>query len=165
MILAIDPGSTCAGWSTWRATGATVGKPLDFALDACGLLRYTSTEEAVAQARRLHADHGVLVGRVVVELPQVYSQRHWKGDPNDLILVAATAGVIVGALGLKPVSWVKPHAWKGTVPKNVHNARVLDALKDRREIFDAVRASVPSSLLHNVIDAIGLGAWASRKGT
>ena len=82
-------------------------------------------------------------------------------------LVAASAGLIVGALNVGAATFVKPHQWKGTVPKNVHNARVLAALDtgSGREVFERVRASVPSSLLHNVIDAIGLGAWASRKVT
>lgn len=159
MILAIDPGSTCAGWSTWRQRLPDE----KWCLYSCGLLRWKSHAELVTTTTRLVADVGSMVERVVVELPQVYSQRHWKGDPNDLIGVAATAGVIVGVLGFYEVEWVKPHSWKGNVPKQVHNARVLAALDDRRAAFDAVRTSVPSSLLHNVIDAIGLGAWASRK--
>lgn len=50
-----------------------------------------------------------------------------------------------------------PVQWKGSVPKEIHNARVLARLSDAE-----LRAipKLPKSKLHNVIDAIGLGLWA-----
>ena len=53
MILAIDPGSTCAGWSTFRLTklSGEAGKRavVQFDLDSCGLLRWKTHEELVEQ--------------------------------------------------------------------------------------------------------------------
>ena len=165
MILAIDPGTKCAGWSFWRNLQAS-----GWRVFSCGLLRWGSTAELFETAKHKRLDlfgtrfAPLAVGvRVVCELPQVYSQRHWKGDPNDLIGVAVSAGLVIGALDFDDVEFVKPHAWKGNTPKPIHNKRVLAALGDGRKIYDDACKTIPASLHHNVVDAIGLGAWAAKK--
>lgn len=113
------------------------------------------------------------VARAIIERPQVYSARQSKGDPNDLITLAIRVGRYVERLERlgAVVDLVLPARWKGQTPKNVHNARVLEALHPS----DLTRAETcVSDLRHvtkksgytrdDVIDAIGLGRWAFRSG-
>lgn len=90
--------------------------------------------------------------RAVIELPRIYPVRRWKGDANDLIRVAVTAGAIAGALGA-PVQFVEPRAWKGSRPKDVDNRYTLGLLSE------AERATMDATS-HDVVDAVGLGLWA-----
>lgn len=94
----------------------------------------------------------------VVEKPQVYPQRHWRGDPNDLISIALVAGAVARAYGQKSLVLVKPHDWKGTRDKDADNDYTLKNLTEiERECID--RLELPKTLRHNVIDAVGLGLW------
>jgi len=96
----------------------------------------------------------------VVEVPQVYQQRRWKGDPNDLIDVAVLAGIAGAALApfCEPL-FITPHVWKGNRPKSVDNEYTLSKLSAvEREIVD--RCSWPKAQAHNVLDALGIGLWS-----
>lgn len=105
---------------------------------------------------------------LVVEYPQVYRASKSKGDPNDLILLAAIAGAIAGALtmvlGSQEVGLViqspTPGKWAGQLPKTdtgpawesprghrVHSRLSADELL-------CVQAT------HDAIDAVGLGLWS-----
>ncbi len=54
---------------------------------------------------------------------------------------------------------VTPAQWKGAVPKEVHQPRILAALTAAEQgVLDA--AKVAPTLKNNVVDAIGLGLWA-----
>ncbi len=92
----------------------------------------------------------------VVERPQVY--RHGPGDPNDLISLALVAGAWGGSAdrtGL--IEFVLPRQWKGNVPKDIHQPKILASLDpDERQLVEGIR---PKSLRHNVIDAVGIGLW------
>lgn len=98
---------------------------------------------------------------LVVEIPQVYQGSKQKGDPNDLIQLAACAGYTVGRLSrelpLEPRG-VRPSEWKGQVPKEAHHDRV----KGRLGPGELLNVALPSaaSLHHNVWDAVALGLWA-----
>lgn len=93
--------------------------------------------------------------QVVCELPQVYTQGKLKGDPNDLINLA----LIVGGIHANyKTQLVKPREWKGQMPKEVCNQRVLSKLSpEEKEVIDK---KIPKSLLHNTLDAVGIGLWA-----
>lgn len=94
--------------------------------------------------------------RVVVELPQVYPVRKWKGDPNDLISVAVHVGIVVSSFSqsCEHVDLVKPRQWKGQTPKDVSSQRTLNKLtEDEKKNIEKVKSS-------HVLDAIGLGLWA-----
>lgn len=138
-LLAIDPGVHVFGWAFFHKE-----------LTACGLT--TIAEPSWPWSMWL-------LERLVVEVPQVYSQRHWKGDPNDLVDVALAAGIVIGRTHAGAVLTTRPHEWKGNVPKAVHQLRVLALLDtSERDILDG--CGVVRSKLHNVVDAVGLGLWA-----
>ena len=133
-ITAIDPGNHMQAWALFLNK-----KMIDCV--------YTEDVRAIRYGRR-----------IVVELPQVYSQG--KGDPNDLIQVAFAAGRCVGKG--KFFETVLPGQWKGQVPKKIHNRRVLAKLTpEEHVVLDA--AEVRPSLRHNIIDAIGIGLWRVKR--
>jgi hypothetical protein len=111
------------------------------------------------------------VARVLIERPQVYSARLSKGNPNDLITLAIRVGRYLerlGALGV-PIDesrdTVLPNAWKGQVPKGVHNRRVLGGLDpEDRATADRCLTPLANGLRDDAIDAIGLGVWAFERG-
>jgi hypothetical protein len=99
----------------------------------------------------------------VIELPC-----HEHGDTpsrtNDLFKASFRAGRLVERCGARMVQTVSPHDWKGSVPKDLHNERVLKKLTvEEREIVYAACTQngkrVSLGLLNNVIDAVGLGLW------
>ena len=72
---------------------------------------------------------------------------------NDLIATAIRLGRLVEASRPVQVRYVTPSQWKGQVPKDIHNARVLAKLSpDERALAEG--------LDHNGIDALGLLLWA-----
>ncbi len=95
----------------------------------------------------------------VIEKPQIYRQRMWKGDPNDNVDVAIAAGVAAATLSrCGPVSFAAPRAWKGQREKRIDNAYTLRLLgPDEAEVLAGHK--VRGSKLHNVVDAVGIGLW------
>lgn len=151
-VLTIDPGKHDFGWSLFGAG--------DTGLLGCGLVRSKTRYELVNKTTQLVESIRERLTFAVIEIPQVYQQRHWRGDPNDLIQVALTAGGVgfhIIDLGLN-VKFVLPHDWKGSRKKEICNPLTLRTLNPKEtKIFKAVKA--PKYLQHNVLDAIGIGLW------
>ena len=148
MLISIDPGKHSLGWARFD----------DERLTACGLLRWKDWASMAGgmswMQERLGSEPSTLI---VIEVPQVYRQRFWKGDPNDLIdvaLVAGAAGMIFGP-GIK---FIRPHEWKGGRGKNVDHPLTLSRLSSSERV-ELDKLDVPKSLRHNVLDAIGIGLW------
>jgi hypothetical protein len=110
--------------------------------------------------------HGVVYD-LFWEKPVIQMQGQTRGkDPNALITEAVTAGEwlerIRTRLGPPRREWFSyPSAWKGSAPKEIHNARVLEKLSPgERDVLEACRTRgarpIPASKLHNVVDGIGL---------
>lgn len=100
---------------------------------------------------------------VVVEKPQVYPGGRTQ-RPNDLIDVAIGAGIGVGhflnATADVAVEQITPRTWKGTVPKEVMERRILSRLTDsENDVILQYSATLPKSKRHNVVDAVGIGLW------
>jgi len=151
-LLAIDPGAHSVALAVW-VDGVLTG--LSFA--------EFRTRESMADWWQHEWPVYPEGSRLLVECPQVYQQRRWKGDPNDLIQVAVTVGVLIGgARGASDILLVRPHEWKGSVPKAVHQARVLGAApaSDRNFIESYCDTVVKR---HNVMDAYALGRWLLNK--
>lgn len=91
------------------------------------------------------------VAEWAIELPQVYTQSKWKGDPNDLIQLA----LVVGALAYDTQATLyRPSEWKKQVPKEIMGKRILERLSLTER--EAIR-ECPARHKHNVLDAIGIG--------
>jgi hypothetical protein len=143
-LLAIDPAAHGAAYAFFEG-----GR-----LRAANLLHREDPLTAVALMPPMYAHE-----QVVIEVPQVYQQRQWKGDPNDLINVALVVGMLMYRYRECAVQIVKPHDWKGSAPKKVMGDRILLAL-DASEQAVITSAAVRPNLRHNIIDAAGIGLWA-----
>ena len=104
---------------------------------------------------------GVLIDvpldRIVYEVPQIYSRRKSKGDPNDLIPLAMVAGYLSGRFPNTQAHGLKPREWCGQLPKVTKGdpwASPRGELVARR-LDAAERACIVSS--HDAIDAVGIG--------
>ena len=100
----------------------------------------------------------VMVKEVICEEPVIYPRS--SVNPASILLLAHVAGAVAGLYHPAPYYQVKPRTWKGTMPKVICNARTFNKL-ERIELTltDTMAESVPRSLVHNVIDAIGVGLW------
>lgn len=166
-LLTIDPGLTCCGWALFR----------DMALVKAGLSR--SKSETIEERTRDHFNNFTMANLldkadiVIVEKPQVYQQRLWKGDPNDLIdLAIVVGGIVANTRPTVIVQTVTANQWKGQTPKNVTDARTRRALTKRGEQYILQNPTglgqpkgTPEKLLHNMIDAVAIGlAYLHREG-
>ena len=138
--IAIDPGKV-SGWAVFdeqkELMQASWGDSQQFKT-ACKLFFYT---------------------KPVIEIPIAYPSR--KVDPNDLIKLAIMAGEYAGyldALGFPQAQFVKPVQWKGTVPKDVHQRRILKKLKPE-ELERLPKRPRAKDYDHNMLDAVGIGLW------
>jgi hypothetical protein len=138
--------------------------------------------EAAWRTTPAHAQRGVDL--VVWEIPQV-DRRTRVSTPHVVQLAAVggtLAGLYAGAAGAR-VEPVTPAQWKGATPKPVAHGRMLRALNDAElamvggaDTVAAVEAAkrkgardrwsrdgssyYPSSwLMHNLLDAVGIGLW------
>lgn len=104
-------------------------------------------------------------------------------NPRDLINLAAVAGSLMGMLcwthPMDPIIYYpKPHEWKGSVPKEIHQARTCASLGWKYEKYAThcvpqltsrqLDPIVDSRLVNkgdwkHVLDAIGLALWAREK--
>lgn len=96
---------------------------------------------------------------VLGELPCVYPGPQ-PSDPNDLIQVAEQLGELLSlyrARGCK-VYTVAPRTWKGTVPKDKHQPRILSKLTPA-ELALVPKMPRAGRYQPDAVDAVGLGLW------
>jgi len=152
MIVAIDPGVHACGVAVFR----------DAVLERAEYIDILHQGGPVALARAVAAWTGgaTAIGRVVVEKPQVYVRRLSKGDPNDLIDLAVVVGALLATVqGVGET--VLPQRWKGSVPKDIMNARILGRLSDAEK--QRIVYPKRKTLGHNVVDSVGIGLWALKR--
>lgn len=155
-LLAVDPGArhpAVASFVNGVLTRAErIPLPGKFA-------RLTPLARASAIAREI--DELVvlrLFDRVVIELPQVYARGKSKGDPNDLILLAAVCGAVAARCTGEVVTY-RPREWAGNIPKAT-TGDPWESPRGRRiwsRLADSERAGVEKS--HDAVDAAGIGLF------
>jgi hypothetical protein len=93
------------------------------------------------------------------EIPQVYQEGKSAGvDPSDLTNLSGVVGAVIGYLNPDQVFTYLPREWKGQIPKDKHQPRIISRLdKEETAVLNAVRC--PKGKLHNVVDAIGVGLF------
>lgn len=139
LLVTIDPGVHVAGVAFWR----------DAVLISARLLRDPYLEALLGAMLSFPVPDNL---EVLVELPRVYARG--KVNPNDLVDLSFCAGQLAGILHA-PIRTVTPAQWKGQVPKKVMNSRVLARLSEEEQ--GRIIKPKQASLLHNVLDAIGIG--------
>lgn len=103
------------------------------------------------------ADVPDIADLVVIENPRWYPHKT-KGDVNELLDLAVLVGQLEGFFEKTKVELVSPRTWKGTVPKEIHNRRVLAALRPE-ELAVLPKRPRAKDYDHNMTDAVGLGLW------
>lgn len=86
---------------------------------------------------------------VVVETPVLYPTKRKQHKDVARLLDIAKQMIKTSKTGVG----VTPSAWKGQVPKKIHNKRVLSMLSDEE------KRRVVSLKNHNTVDAVGIGLW------
>lgn len=147
-LISVDPGKVGLGWAYFENSYLLKAGIIENVLEL-QKLNYTFVELLSCCRPTV----------CVIEVPQVYQQRSWKGDPNDLIDVAVIAGVVAAAASaFGEPQLIRPHAWKGNRPKAVDIEYTLSLLSDDERVIVEGCGALKSKL-HNVIDAVGIGLW------
>ena len=140
LVTYIDPGAA-TGWSMFSGPR----------LLACGLYRWIGEPYLSIPSAPC----------VVVEVPQ-YQHGDTPARINDLFVTTRRGAEIAGNLRARKVHYVHPHDWKGSVPKHIHNERVLSRLTSQElDIYNKAASTISKTLQNNTIDAIGMGLICS----
>jgi hypothetical protein len=141
-LMTVDPGKNL-GWAMFE----------DGRLIETGLIEAHSLADTVFELVGVCERHRP--AEAVIEIPQVYQQRLWKGDQNDLVDVAVIAGAAAATLiAYAEPQLIRPHGWKGNRPKAIDNRHTFSLLDDEE------KSKIPSGAKrHNVLDAVGMGLW------
>jgi len=97
---------------------------------------------------------------VVIEFPKW--RPHSREEVDDLLGLAEKVGRIEQFYVMKGkrVQLVWPHVWKGSVPKDVHNQRVLHTLSaEEVAVLPKRPRSKKNPYDHNMLDGVGIGLW------
>lgn len=137
-LIAIDPGVHGLGVAEFDGEKPTY----------VGYLIHENEADAFRSASRFSP----VLTTCIIEWPQVYS-RGRKGDQDDLLRLASIVGAVLVA-PWRHATRIRPRVWKGTVPGDVMTERLA---KRADEMGVIVRA--PGALVHNALDAFGLGLW------
>lgn len=166
-VVAVDPGRNQGVAVFHRPPPA---RHMGFSLVAAELVEGQSREvndliNELREKTRLYLQ-GVFQTNPGVGYPvaAITEYMEWRPDDarsvaEDLIQVSTGAAVVVSAISGN-LWFIPPPDWKGTVPKDICNTRVLSLLSpgERKRI-----PSLPEKKLHNVIDAVGIGMFFTRR--
>jgi hypothetical protein len=111
--------------------------------------------------------------RAIIEGQKIYAGIKQHARPSDILMLAHVAGAALGLLKLftEQVLLPEPGRWKGTVPKKVHQRRLI--IKERwtpRETKTAVYPDgqplglkLAATQWSHVLDALGLARWGEQR--
>lgn len=147
-ILAIDPSTTSCGYAVFK----------DDDLTDWGVISNTDKSSFIRSEHIANALHFVMVSEqphlIVCEYPH-------KGGIGAKTMSIATlfhfCGMVHGmAKSSKlPIKFVEPIKWKGNIPKEIHQKRVIPKLEEKYDIKLEGESS-------DLIDAVALGDWFLR---
>ena len=156
MILCIDPGLRGLGIAAFSMEGE---------LTSASYVR-NPTE---GRGYKAHADlaqaawrwwDGPTPNHLIIEHPRVYPGMSEK-DPNDLLDVVAVGSACAVLFGAEKLHTVMPSEWKGNVKKDVMTERIRSKLSP----YELGRVEGPKHLIHNALDAAGIGLWHFKRLT
>lgn len=166
LMLSIDPGARGCGCAWWgREEREWVLLHARYAPGAPGKGETGPAEWARAVEAAEEASRDVLGTLrpevVVVERMQVYTRS--KGDPNDLLALAAVGGGLFRAFSDALPVGPLPAEWKGQTPRIIMGNRVEDEVR-RRGWWGRVRVPPRKVSLNDVMHGVGLGFYFARTG-
>ena len=173
VTLALDPGLNGLGCAlfrdneliqAWYSPGAerelstTRGRDGEGLLDS-GPRAWLSVARSIAW---LNDDERTRPSRIVVELMKVYPGRAGVGDPNRLLALQAINGAALALFPGALAGGVLARDWKHQVKKDVMTRRIIFWLATRGWYERVLVPGRSPALVHNAIDAAGLGLVALR---
>ncbi len=177
LFLGIDPDLHHTGLAVVDEFGRVLGVEC-----VCLERKYTGEEAVVKMSRAIGAvigmirDHTPGVNNVIVEGQTISFKQ--TADPDSIIKLAHVTGACVGAANELlecNVRIPKPREWKGQVPKQIHQQRVLDHLSWKYELHGSPKNGYASPVdppvgkklkathWKHVVDAIGLAQWGRKQ--
>lgn len=91
-------------------------------------------------------------------------RRGGKARTKDIIRLAQTAGRLAEKVRAPKETWVHYSKWAGSQPPHALEARILGCLSsEERATLKAALKNVAMSYRHNVVEAIGIGLYATRR--
>lgn len=163
MILFIDPGLRGVGAALFRPDGTL--SVATYVKNPVVSGRGYSAHVALAEQIYREYLRENAVRRLVIEHPVIYpgmASRRGGENPDDLLDVVAVGAAIAGferasdgSFGAEVVT-VKPSEWKGNMPKERMTERIRAKAEQRGELSRIVALK---SIMHNVLDAYGIGLW------
>jgi hypothetical protein len=161
-LLAVDPSLRCTGVALFvdgRLTAAGVvrpaiktGSPVDRAAQIAREVRSYVAQQGVS----------AWMSEIVLEWPQVYRAAKSKGDPNDLLGIAAVCGAVATYWPNSQITAYKPAEWAGQLPKATSHKQALASPRGRR-VFGRLQGDevlVWDQLrYHDAVDAVGIGLY------
>lgn len=192
LVLTVDPGLRGCGCAWWEGKAPPGGGPRTWTLLRAayvaalahepedgrdeGAVAWMAMVGAVAaETRRVLAEatgytsaHGLGLGPdvVAVEAMRVYARG--KGDPADLVALAAIAGGILASFPSARHVALRASEWKGQVPRSIMGERVVAKLRGERPLppgatapWSAVDAwtAREKDRLNDAAHAAGLGLY------
>ena len=155
-LLAVDAGLRGAGTALFNDCGGLVRAAYVRNPDKTG----TGVHAWGALANAVYEWVG-LRGPVAIETMRHRPGRE-KGNPQNILEVQGVAAAIAftccsyDAAGKSVIAGYEPQVWKGTVKKDVMLKRIFGRLSATEA---EVLPEVSASLLHNVLDACGIGLY------
>lgn len=150
--LSLDPSSRATGCALWRdgilesvyliRTKGPIGKDT----------RDSTCDQLMAWLPTIRVD-------VYTERPVQHGGGGRKADPETLLQMAVLVGRLEGVLPLCKWTQYTKAQWAGTAPKEIVTKRVLAKLSDLEQGAVHNTYNGPPSLLHNVLDAVGVGLY------
>lgn len=136
-LLTLDSGRN-TGWAWWQVV------PGGWILGYCGLYIW---------GREKYQPHVAIpyAPCIVVEVPQAYPSDSPK-KTNDLFRTTQKGALAAGYLRPEVVHFLPAHDWKGGVPKDKHQPRILERLSPRE-----LGLLPASGKRDDVLDAVGMG--------
>lgn len=153
-MFSIDPGLSGTGWATWNGrtllrVGVTYA-PGDVA-DTVGKAE-ALTEKLIQEMRPSHS----AFAHTYIEMPQhMTSIKGIAAQAGSVYKLAFFVGYLAHALNGTRVHLVTPMEWKGQLPKDVVQRRIIRDL--------GVNTCTRLNIRSHAWDAVGLGMWANGK--
>lgn len=168
-LLCIDPGLLGVGAALWKpdrtlSVASYVKNPVTTG-------RGYAAHAALAQQVYREYSCNKYLSKIIIEHPVIYpgqASRANGENPDDLLDVVAVGAAIAsyfsdnygtneysGRNSIEIVT-VKPSEWKGNMPKEKMTERIRAKAEARG---DLPRIVGTKSLMHNVLDAYGIGLW------
>lgn len=170
LLLAVDPASRKSGVALFSERELLCARAAD--VRAVGPVAGGQFTESIRRADNMGREIATVaagmtgitqrVTRIVIEYPRVYRTGPANKLPADdvLIIAASAMSAWVNLAAFYPnaeITAVRPQDWKGQVPKQAMCERILSRLSP------AEKTTVQDLKNDNIIDAIGLGLYASRR--